>query len=166
MARGQRAAMVGSWVTITIVLPPRCSSSKRFEDFPPGRAVEVAGGLVGKEERRPRDERARDRDALALAAGQLVGAVVEPLAETDPLERAPGERRAFARAEPAIDERQRDVGERARAGEKLEVLEHEADSAIAERRERVVVQGRDVTAAKPIRPFRGDVEAAEEVHEG
>jgi hypothetical protein len=33
-----------------------------------GRAVEVAGGLVGEEQRRLEDHRARERDALLLAA--------------------------------------------------------------------------------------------------
>src|SRR5262245_21779311 len=36
-----------------------------------GGAIEVAGGLVAEEQVRLADERARDRDALALAARQL-----------------------------------------------------------------------------------------------
>ena len=39
-----------------------------------GREVEVAGGLVGEENVRLREERAGDGDALALAAGELRGA--------------------------------------------------------------------------------------------
>ena len=39
--------------------------------------IEVAGRLVGQQQRRMVDERARDRDALLLAAGELVGVVVE-----------------------------------------------------------------------------------------
>ena len=39
------------------------------------RVVEVAGGLVGEEDRRPRHERASHGDALLLAGGQLVRAV-------------------------------------------------------------------------------------------
>ena len=45
--------------------------------------VEVAGGLVGEEERRPVDQRAGDGDALLLAAGELGRAVVEAVAEAD-----------------------------------------------------------------------------------
>ena len=43
-----------------------------------GRRVEVAGGLVGQQDRRPVDEGAGDRDALLLAAGQLVRAGASP----------------------------------------------------------------------------------------
>ena len=45
--------------------------------------VEVAGRLVGQEDRRLRDQRAGDRDALLLAARQLIRMVVGALAEAD-----------------------------------------------------------------------------------
>ena len=57
----------------------RCSSRSSATISAPERAVEVAGRLVGEHDRRPPDERARDRHALALAARQLLGAVVEPV---------------------------------------------------------------------------------------
>src|SRR6478735_8363591 len=41
-------------------------------DLLPGGGVEVAGGFVGQDDRGLAHQRARDRDALALAAGQLV----------------------------------------------------------------------------------------------
>ena len=40
--------------------------------------VEVAGGLVGEDDGGAVDEGAGDGDALLLAAGELVGAVMEP----------------------------------------------------------------------------------------
>ena len=49
---------------------------ERLEDLGAGRVVEVAGRLVGEEERRARHERAGDRDPLLLAGRQLVGLVV------------------------------------------------------------------------------------------
>ena len=45
--------------------------------------VEVAGRLVGEHHGRARDERAGDRDALLLAAGELGRAVLAPVAEAD-----------------------------------------------------------------------------------
>ena len=46
--------------------------------MPDGRlGVEVAGRLVGQQQRRVVDERARDRDALLLAARELIGVVVQ-----------------------------------------------------------------------------------------
>ena len=48
-----------------------------------GLGVEVAGGLVGQQQRRVVDEGAGDRHALLLAARQLVGVVVELGGEAD-----------------------------------------------------------------------------------
>ena len=48
---------------------------QRVEDAEAGREVEVAGGLVGEQEGRAGHDRARDRDPLLLARGQLVGAM-------------------------------------------------------------------------------------------
>ena len=54
-------------------------------------AVEIARRLVGEQQRRLRDERARDRHALLLAARQLARLVIQPLAEPHALERLRGE---------------------------------------------------------------------------
>ena len=88
------SAMSGSCVTRTMVMP--CSfSSWNSAITSIGRArVEVAGRLVGEEERRLGDQRARDRDALLLAAGELARLVVETIAEADALERRDGQRAA------------------------------------------------------------------------
>ena len=56
-------------------------------DLDAGLRVEVAGRLVGEQDRRVVDERARDRHALTLAAGQLVRPVVLAVAQLDLLER-------------------------------------------------------------------------------
>ena len=67
-----------------------------------GGTVEVAGGLVGQEQRRLHDGGARDRHALALAAGQLVGPVLGAVGQAV-VRRAPAHalRRARAPAMPA-----------------------------------------------------------------
>ena len=67
--------MSGSCVTRTIVLPPSCSRAKTRHDLGAGLRVEVARRLVGQQDRRIVDERARDRHALPLTARQLVGPV-------------------------------------------------------------------------------------------
>src|SRR5690606_18190477 len=46
------------------------------EDLLAGLRIERTGGLVGEQDRRAVDQRARDRDALLLAAGQFAGAMV------------------------------------------------------------------------------------------
>ena len=49
--------------------------------------VEVAGRLVGQDQRRLGDQRPRHRDPLLLTAGQLAGPVLDPVAEADPVQR-------------------------------------------------------------------------------
>src|SRR5262245_16664725 len=46
--------------------------------------VEVTRRLVGEQDRRVRDERARDRDALPLAARELVRQVIGAIGQADP----------------------------------------------------------------------------------
>ena len=59
---------------------------QRVEELVAGRVVEVAGRLVGEQERRPGDERAGDGDALLLAGRQLVGLVVLLAGQVDQLD--------------------------------------------------------------------------------
>ena len=59
-----------------------------------GPRVEVAGGLVGEQDRRVVDQRARNRHALLLAARQLVGMMAEPIAEADGRQHLLGQRDA------------------------------------------------------------------------
>src|SRR5262245_4752733 len=60
------------------------------EDLDAGLRVEVARRLVSEKDRRVRDERARDRNALPLAAGQLIRQVIGTVLETHALEHALG----------------------------------------------------------------------------
>ena len=60
---------------------------EEVEDLAGRLAVEVAGRLVAEEERRVVDDRARDADALLLAAGELRRVVVGAVGEADELER-------------------------------------------------------------------------------
>ena len=66
----------------------------QVDDVAAGLLVERRGRLVGEDDARPRGERARDRDALLLAARELAREVVEPLAEADRLEHRDGAPRA------------------------------------------------------------------------
>ena len=67
----------GSWVTTTIVTPSSLVGAPHdAEDVVRGDRVELAGRLVGEQHRRPVGQRDRDRDALLLAARQLVGPAV------------------------------------------------------------------------------------------
>ena len=57
--------------------------AQQREHVAAGAGVERAGGLVGEDDLGAGDERAGDRDALLLAAGQLRGAVAQAFVEAD-----------------------------------------------------------------------------------
>src|SRR5438067_1672421 len=69
--------------------------------------VEVARRLVAKKDRGPRDERARDADALLLAARELDGPVAELLAQAHEVERFPRALVALLDGDARRDERER-----------------------------------------------------------
>ena len=59
------------------------AAAQQLEHLGAGPGVEVAGRLVGEDDPRPADQRAGDRHPLLLAAGELLGLVVEPVPEAD-----------------------------------------------------------------------------------
>src|SRR5258706_15850556 len=73
------------------------------DDLAAGFRVEVGRRLVGQDERRLVDEGAGDGYALALAAGQLVGAVLGAVVETDALEGVHGAVAALLAAHPGVE---------------------------------------------------------------
>ena len=84
--RSMRRPTAMSWVTTTNVKPrwtlrSRISATVSFGPV----AVEVAGRFVGPHDRGIVHQRPRDRDPLALTAGELVGNVLAALAEADEL---------------------------------------------------------------------------------
>ena len=66
--------------------PLLARAPQRVEDLGAGRVVEVAGRLVGEEQRRTGHERPGDGDPLLLAGRQLVGLVVLLAGQVDELD--------------------------------------------------------------------------------
>ena len=111
------------------------------------------------------DQRARDGDALLLAAGEL-------------RRRALGERRHAHRGERVVrpgtvlrqrhvtvHQRQGDVLARRRARQQVEALEDEADAAIAQLGATVRVEAPHVDAVEQVGAGGGPIEAAEDVEQ-
>ena len=67
-----------------------------------GRRVEVAGRLVGQQQRRLVDQRARDGDALLLAARQLIRMMLRAVGQADRVERLHRAARALRRLDHAL----------------------------------------------------------------
>ena len=114
------------------------AGEQQIDDLRAGGLVEIAGRLVGDQDRRVRRQRARERHPLLLAARQLGRIMVAALAQADGGKLARG---ALLRVLDAGElERHRDVLQRRHGGDEMERLEHDADIAAAEARQRVLAQ--------------------------
>ena len=77
-----RAAISMLWVaSITVRPDARISCDSAWNTWSEVRRIEIAGRLVGQQQPRHVGDRARDRDALLLAAGELGRPVRQPLGE-------------------------------------------------------------------------------------
>ena len=144
-----------SCVTSTIVMASsRFSFWKQREQLEAGARIQVAGGLVGEQQRGPVHQRAGDRDALLLAAGELARQVALAALEADRAQRGARALALLGGRDAAVDERQLDVLERARARDEVEALEDEAELAVADRRALVGGEARDVAPGEAVAPAR------------
>ena len=130
-------------------------------------AVEGAGGFVGEEKFGAVDERADDGDALAFAAGELAGAVVEAVGETDVgEERLGASTGGAAAAGVGIGEGgDEDVFQHGALGQEMVRLKDEADLLVADARELEVVEAPEVFAVEEELAGGGAVEGADDVEE-
>lgn len=125
--------------------------------------VEVSGGFVGEEDGRVVDEGASDADALLLSAGEFAGEVAGAITEAYAGESLAG----FGFVGHGVEVLgEHDVFERGEVGDKVELLEDEADLVGAEAVEFGGGHGGDVVAVDFEGSGGGAVEAAEHVDEG
>ena len=121
------------------------SCEVRVSRLPVGSSASSRPGVV--------DQGARDRHPLLLAAGELAGRVALAVAQAEQLERRPrplDARAGACRPGGGVEQRQRDVLERAGAGEQIEALEHEAQAFAAQPRALGLGQAGDVDAFEKI----------------
>src|SRR5688500_10572246 len=127
--------------------------------------VERAGRLVGEDDLAAVHERARDGHALLLAAGELARPVAEALAEPEHAEQPLGARAPLGGGHAGVHRRHLDVARRARGGDQVVALEHEAEGLAPQPRQLVAAERRHVLAVEEVLAAAGPVEAAEDVHE-
>ena len=134
-----------SWVTTSDGRAGLVDPVEQLHHADRGDRVEVAAGLVGEQQRRVVDEGAGDRDALLLAAGELVGVAVELGREADQAQRLRHLGADLGAAGADHLQRVGDVVVDGAVGQQLEVLEDGADVA-PQLRDLLLRQGADVAA--------------------
>ncbi len=115
-----------------------------------GPRVEVAGRLVGEQQGGIRDQRAGNRDALLLAAGQLAGSVLDAVGEADPIECGKRPDLPLGATDAGVAQRQLDVAQGGHRGQQVELLEDKPDALVAHQRELHLRHAADVGAGEPV----------------
>ncbi len=128
-------------------------------------AVERAGGLVGEDDAAAVHQRAGDRHALLLAAGELVGLVLQAIGQAQRGEQFGRARMARLRRHAGVDRGDLDVLLCGGRGDQVVALEHEAEGLAPQLRKLVAVQARHVAPHEAIGAAARAVQAAEDVHQ-
>ena len=134
------------------------------EDLGARSRVEVAGGLVGEDHRRPARERAGDGDPLLLTAGQLRRAG-DAAGRRSPMVAITRSSHAAVGLAAGERERQRDVLGRVERRDEVVGLEHEADAVAAQHGELLVGERAELDVADEHRARRERVETGEAVQQ-
>ena len=127
--------------------------------------VEVARRLIGKHACGPRHQRARERRALALAAGELARRVVEALAQAHLAQDRRGLRAGRGPCHPPDEERHRDVVDRGELHQQMMELVDEAERLVAQSAALGVGQRRHGPSHHLDFARRGRVEPAQKVQQ-
>src|SRR5882757_1216386 len=113
---------------------------EQFEDHVAGRGVEIPGGFVSEKDAWRMDERARNGDALHLAAGELVWKAIAEAIEFNPFKAFAG---GFASSPFSCEEqRQFHVFENRQRVQQLKRLKNETDALAPQLSETAIIQGR------------------------
>jgi len=115
-----------------------------------GSLIEIAGRLVGQQHRRMHAGGAGNRDALALPAGKLVGAMIGAICQAVILQQLRDACLAFGGSNARQHQRQLDVHRGRQARHQMERLEHEADLLAAHSGLLHVAQRGDVATIQPV----------------
>jgi hypothetical protein len=135
------------------------------QDVFSGSAVEVARRFVGQQDRRVHRQRARDRHALPLTAGQFFRQMHETIAELHERQQLPRALVDLAARPPAQVKREADVFQARQRRQQVEELENEPDLVASHLRQLVVVQAGQRLAVDQHIAGGGAVEAAHQVEE-
>ena len=117
-----------------------------------GRTVEIAGRLVGQQERRTGDKGAGDRDGLLLAARKLSRIMPQPM--PGPTLSAPPRPAPRRRAARPVRAGSRHLARRHRR-QQMEALEHDPDMIPPQPRQAALVEHGEILPGDHVRPALG-----------
>ena len=136
------------------------------QHFPAGVAVQRAGGLVGQNHRRIAGQGPGDGGALLLAAGQLAGLVVELFAQPHLFQGGFGPAVPLRGGNAGVDQGDFHVLHQIQLGQKVVLLEDEAQHFVADFGQLVGAHAAHIPAVQLVGALGGDVQTADDVHAG
>lgn len=139
---------------------------KKILDLFAGGRVEIAGGLVSKDDFGVIDDGPGDADTLFLTAGEIVSLIFGFVVELDDFERLHGEVLASAATGARDLEWEENIVEDGVAGIHEELLEDEAEVAVAEAIKLTRLELGGISAIDDDVAAGGTVEEGEQVHKG
>jgi acyl-CoA thioesterase I len=123
----------------------RLPFKQQVHDRRASRGVQIAGGLVGKEQGGAWRDRARDGDALLLATRQLRGIMIQPVAKADRAQFVSSNGKGVRL--PRQFERHRDIFQRGHGGKQMKGLEDDADPTAPGACQIILPQGAEIDPA-------------------
>jgi hypothetical protein len=139
---------------------------EELDDLLAGAVIEVAGGLVGEEQRRVHHKRAGQRGPLLLAARQLAWPMGQPVREPDATEHLFGQPEGLVARTAGDERRHRGILERGEFGQQVVELKDEAEPGAAEGRQLLLLEREDVGALQQEPAGGRAVERADNLQQG
>jgi hypothetical protein len=136
------------------------------EDLETSLGIKIAGWFIGENHEGVVDEGTGDGDTLLLTTGELGGAVVEALVETNELSEILATLLKLREVGLLVNEGDLNVFNDRELGDEIVGLENKSKALAADGGKSVIVHFGDVVAAKEILARGGAVEAAEEIEHG
>ena len=128
--------------------------------------IEIAGGLIGQQQRRFMDQGARQRHALLFTPGEHIHGRMQPIAQAHALAASRGCAPRLRRAHAVQRQHQAHVLLHIQRGQQIEELVDEADLAAPEQRALRLAQGAQVLSVKDHPSGVGPIDAADEIEQG
>src|SRR5205085_2358017 len=160
------AVPINVTATMPMITPSAVNIERVLLDFICANAIfQVSGWFVRQDDGGIVDQGARDRDALALAARQLVRLVEQTVAQADVAQTL--RRPLFARLgiDPRVNQRQLHVPQTGGAREKIEGLENKSDLAVPDRSQLVIIHRGNILAVEFVTARARRIKTAEHIHE-
>ena len=139
--------------------------TEQLHDLRAAGAVQRAGGFIGQQQPGLSHNGAGNGHALALAAGELVRPMVNPVGKAHGFQRGAGTLAPLLLLHAAVQKRQRHIIQRRQLGQQVEGLEHKADLLVAHLGQLLAGAFGNLPATQQIAAGGGHIQAADQVHQ-